>query len=155
MGSNAKTRNLISIFSATTAPQYFGPVQIGSGHDHHGPGKANNQRIKECAWRTRSKSVIFIDNPKLPQFEKRHSQKVLRQKKDKLLLISIQCECGTVWSYKKISTLWKCFIQYSLHIFWSSGPSNRFWFLLSSSIVSLPFPFLFQTADLMQIVQSA
>lgn len=33
----------------------------------------NNQRIKECAWKTRPKSVIFID----PKNSERHSQKVL------------------------------------------------------------------------------
>ena len=51
---------MISIYFISATTKDFGPVQIGTGHDQGGNGKANNQRIKECAWRP--KSVIFIEH---------------------------------------------------------------------------------------------
>ena len=43
-----KNLPILYFFTATTTPQKIGPVQLGSGHQQ-GSGKANNQRIKECA----------------------------------------------------------------------------------------------------------
>ena len=52
--------NKILFFIISGTKQHLGPVQLGTGNDQGGGGKANNnQRIKECAWR--SKSVIFIE----------------------------------------------------------------------------------------------
>ena len=90
-----KTSNLV-FFTATTTPQKIGPVQLGSGHQQ-GSGKANNQRIKECAWKSRPKSVIFIDP------NKRHSQKVLHyqdEKKDTIINLY------SVWQIGEVCEVW-------------------------------------------------
>ena len=94
-----KTSNLV-FFTATTTPQKIGPVQLGSGHQQ-GSGKANNQRIKECAWKSRPKSVIFIDP------NKRHSQKVLHyqdKKEDKDTIINLYSVW--MWQIGEVCEVW-------------------------------------------------